>query len=275
MQVQRSGYYAYIKKRKAPVSSVHLRLVTEVRAIHARVRASYGSRRISKALQAQGYCVGRYRARRLMKAAGIECRQRRLFRVKTTQSKHDFPIAPNVLNRDFNPVQPNRVWSGDITFIPTMEGWLYLAILLDLYSRKVVGFALADHLQTALINQALNQALCLRQPKAGLVHHSDRGSQYAGFDYQQALQAAHITVSMSRRGNCYDNSPTERFFGSLKAEWLDQKNYSTQQEAINDTIDYIRFYNTERLHSTLGYLSPSQFELQHQLNPLTKLSTFT
>lgn len=237
-----------------------LKLLVEVKALDKLSRSSYGSRRIAKSLQANGYAVGRYQARTLMRKACVECKQRRRYRV-TTQSRHSLPIANNVLNRHFSVAVPNRVWVADITYLWTNEGWLYIAGVLDLFSRRVVGWAIASHMRTELIGDALQMALGRRRPAFGLMHHSDRGSQYAGDDYQTMLKKSGIIVSMSRKGNCWDNAVMERFFGSLKSERTDQINYLTREEAKLDVIDYIEmFYNSRRLHSTLGYITPVQFE---------------
>lgn len=265
MCVQRSGYYRYVKQLKQPTVTIELKLLVEVKALDKLSRSSYGSRQMAKNLQAKGYEVGRYQARTLMRKAGVECKQRRRYRV-TTQSRHLLPIAANVLNRHFSVAAPNRVWVADITYLWTNEGWLYIAAVLDLFSRRVVGWAIASHMREELIGDALQMALGRRQPAIGLMHHSDRGSQYASSDYQAMLKIAGIIVSMSRKGNCWDNAVMERFFGSLKSERTDQINYLTREEAKLDVIDYIEmFYNSQRLHSTLGYVTPLQFE-QNKIN---------
>lgn len=260
MQVQRSGYYGYVKKLKQPWIDADAPLLVEVKALDQLSRSSYGSRQISKNLKAKGYAVGRHRARTLMRKANIACKQRRRYRV-TTQSQHTLPVAANTLNRNFSVAAPNRVWVADITCLWTHEGWLYIAAVLDLFSRRIVGWAIAQHMRGELIGDALQMALGRRRPQKGLTHHSDRGSQYASADYQAALKSAGIIVSMSRKGNCWDNAVMERFFGSLKSERTDQIIYSTREEAKLDIIDYIEmFYNSQRLHSTLGYVTPLQFE---------------
>lgn len=259
MGVHRSGYYLYLKQSRHPKEE-QLKLLIEVKLLAKQSRDSYGSRQMAKQLQAKGYTVGRYQARTLMRQANIECKQRRRYRV-TTQSQHSFPIANNVLNREFSPAAPNRVWVADLTYLWTQEGWLYLAAVLDLFSRRVVGWAIGGHMRTELMEEALHMALYRRQPGLGLMHHSDRGSQYASDDYQNKLKNAGIIVSMSRKGNCWDNAVMERFFGSLKSERTDHVNYLTKEEAKLDIIDYIEmFYNSQRLHSTLGYVTPLQFE---------------
>jgi transposase InsO family protein len=272
MEVSRGGYYSYLKHERNQKQMLENKLLLEVKALAQESRNSYGSRMMAKHLQAKGYQIGRYAARTLMRKAGIECKQRRRYRV-TTQSKHDFVVAKNVLNREFTVSAPNRVWLADITYLWTLEGWLYIAVLLDLFSRRVVGWAMANHMRETLVNEALQMALGRRQPQKGLLHHSDRGVQYASDNYQLALRAAGISVSMSRKGNCWDNSVMERFFGSLKSERTDNKTYKTREEAKADIIDYIEmFYNSKRLHSTLNYVTPMQFENQFLLK---NLSTFT
>lgn len=260
MCVHRSGYYRYVKQLEQPRKEGALTLLVEVKALDKLSRSSYGSRQMAKNLKAKGYAVGRYQARTLMRKANIECKQRRRYRV-TTDSRHVLPIAANVLNRDFSVAAPNRKWVTDITYLWTSEGWLYLAAVMDLYSRRIVGWSIAEHMREKLIRDALDMALGRRQPAVGLLHHSDRGCQYASHAYQAMLKEAGIIVSMSRKGNCWDNSVMERFFGSLKSERTDHINYLTREEAKLDVIDYIEmFYNSKRLHSTLGYVTPLQFE---------------
>ena len=273
MQVNRSSYYKYLEKLGYPKRD-EARLLVEVKALHSQSKSSYGSRRISKGLQGKGYDIGRYRARRLMRQAGVECKQRRRYRV-TTQSDHRLPVAANQLNREFNVAVPNRVWATDITYLWTQEGWLYIAAVLDLYSRRIVGWSIAKHMRTELISDALLMAIGRRQPSGNLLHHSDRGSQYARADYQAILARYGIQVSMSRKGNCWDNAVMERFFGSLKSERTDDKNYLTREQAKADVIDYIEmFYNSQRLHSSLNYISPMQFEKLNEIS-FKKVSIFT
>ncbi len=272
MNVSRSGYYQYLKAEPSQTCLQEAVLLVEVKALAVQSRNSYGSRRMAKGLQSKGYHVGRYAARTLMKKADVRCKQRKRYR-NTTDSKHSLPVAENVLNREFTVLNPNRAWVTDITYLWTLEGWLYIAAVLDLFSRRIVGFAIADHMRESLIRHALHMALGLRQPEAGLLHHSDQGRQYASYPYQDILKAANITVSMSRKANCWDNAVMERFWGSLKSERTDNKIYLTREDAKNDVIDYIQmWYNPHRLHSTLDYLSPMQFEHQFFLN---KLSVFT
>lgn len=262
MEVSRSGYYCYIKhKGHHPDSLIETQLELEIKALHKQSRASYGSRRMSHALKIKGFAIGRYKARKLMLQHKLECKQRRRYTI-TTQSTHSLPIAENKLNRNFTTHLPNQVWVADITYIWTQEGWLYLAAIVDLFSRKAVGWAMADHTHSELIGNALSMAIGRRQPELqNLMHHSDRGCQYASCFYQNILKKFDITVSMSRKANCWDNAVMERFFGSLKSERTDGVNYRTREQAKNDIIDYIEmFYNSSRLHSSLNYQSPMEFE---------------
>jgi len=260
MQVSCSGYYNYLAQLDNINDDLEEKMITQVKAIHRENRKSYGSRRMSKAMQAKGYKVGRYKAGSLMRQAGVECKQRRRFRV-TTQSKHRLPVAKNLLNREFNVPDINRVWVSDITYLWTNEGWFYLAVVLDLFSRRVVGWALENHMREELVHNALTMAIGRRQPTSRLMHHSDRGCQYASTTYQALLKENGIEVSMSRKGNCWDNAVAERFFGNLKSECTNGKKYLTWEEAKADVINYIEmFYNSTRLHSTLDYMSPVQYE---------------
>jgi putative transposase len=272
MEVSRSGYYRYLKATPSKKSQLEAKLVLEVKALAVESQNSYGNRMMAKNLQAKGYQVGRYAARTLMRKANVECKQRRRYRV-TTNSAHCLAVAENVLNREFIVAAPNWAWVTDITYLWTLEGWLYIAAVLDLFSRRAVGWAMSNHMREPLITEALQMALGRRRPQAGLLHHSDRGVQYASDAYQSVLKAAGMTVSMSRKGNCWDNSVMERFWGSLKSERTDGKVYRTREEAKADVINYFEmFYNCKRLHSTLGYVSPMQFENQFLLK---NLSTFT
>lgn len=272
MCVSRSGYYKY-RDSLSSKQPENKRLLVEARVLSQESDNSYGSRRISKGLRAKGYPVGRYAARTLMREAGIMCKQRKPHRVITTQSNHGFAVAKNVLNREFTVNQPNQVWVTDITYLWTLEGWLYVAAVLDLFSRRIVGWAAEAHMREELAQEALQMALWRRQPGEGLLHHSDRGVQYAANQYQSMLKDAGITISMSRKGNCLDNSVMERFWGSLKSERTDDKIYVTREAAKIDVINYIEmFYNCKRLHSSLDYVSPMQFENKFLLN---NVSTFT
>jgi transposase InsO family protein len=272
MQVSRSGYYDYLKSEPSIKAKQDMVLQTEIRALACLSCNSYGNRQMMKNLHCKGYLIGRYRTRTLMKKANVVCKQRCRYK-NTTNSKHALPIAQNVLNREFNVAAPNRAWVTDITYLWTLEGWLYIAAVLDLFSRRIVGWAMANHMEESLVGSALNMALGRRRPGTGLLHHSDQGGQYASQDYQDRLNAAGITVSMSRKGNCWDNAVMERFWGSLKSERTNGRIYITYEEAKVDVIDYIEmFYNSMRLHSTLDYTTPVQFEKQFLLK---NVSVFT
>lgn len=265
MEVTRSGYYAYLQKNDTSKEQ-DIKLVVELKALHKKSRKNYGSRRMAKALSVQGYNVGRYKARRLMHQHGISCKQRRRYTV-TTKSDHALKVADNLLDRNFHVEEPNKKWVSDITCVWTAEGWLYIAAVLDLFSRRVVGWAIADHMRTDLTEDAFSMAYQRRSPGPGLLHHSDRGAQYASQQYQQTLQVAGAVVSMSRKGNCWDNAVMERFFGTLKSEGTDGKHYETRAEAKADVIDFIEmFYNSYRLHSTLNYVSPVTYEKYYEMN---------
>ena len=256
--VSRSGYYAARKRDQVqPVvceASVHLK------AAFAASGGAYGSRRLRTAVASRGIVIGLYRLRRLMRKHGLRSVWKRKF-VHTTDSKHALPISPNVLNRQFNPSRPNLAWVADITYIRTRSGWLYLAVVLDLFARKVVGWAMAPDMQATLVCRALQLAIVQRQPAAGLIVHSDRGSQYASGAHQALLNKHGLVGSMSRKGNCWDNAVMERFFLNLKMERVWQKDYANHAEAMNDVSDYIvSFYNSQRLHSKLGNLPPNAFE---------------
>jgi putative transposase len=262
LNVSRSGFYAYLPRHaKASVDAEEVALLTCVKAIAAETRHSYGSRRMAKQLQDEGFNVGRTKARRLMSQAGVAVQRPRRRGPMTTDSRHGYKVAPNLLARQFDVTAPDHVWAGDITYIWTAEGWLYLSVLVDLYSRKVVGWAMNHHMDTTLVQDALQMALGRRSPSAGLMHHSDRGSQYASHAYQTILADHGIVCSMSEKGECLDNAVAERFFGSLKREWTLHGYYATRQEARDDIIDYIEmFYNSRRKHSYLGYVSPNKYE---------------
>lgn len=272
MNVSRSGYYDYLKSVPSAKAQLDVQLQIEVKRLAAASRNSYGSRRMAKSLQAQGHGVSRYKARSLMHKADVVCKQRRRF-INTTDSAHKLPVSSNVLNREFMVALPNSAWVADITYVWTLEGWLYVAAVLDLFSRRIVGWSMADHMRETLIAEALDMALGRRQPEPGLLHHSDRGVQYASVNYQARLKVAGVTVSMSRKGNCWDNAVMERFWGSLKSERTEGRIYVTRDAAKTDVIDYIEmFYNSVRLHSTLDYVSPMQFEKQFLLR---NVSVFT
>jgi len=215
---------------------------------------------MSEALKKEGEEVGRYQARTLMRQAAVEVRSKKRYRV-TTQSRHRYPVGFNHLDRQFSVSAPNRVWAADITYLWTEQGWLYLAVVLDLFSRKVVGWSMSSQMTVDLVRDALRMALWIRKPESGLIHHSDRGSQYACHEYQALLSEHRMVCSMSRKGNCWDNAVVERFFRSLKCDQTDHRRYATREEAKKEVIDYIEmFYNSRRFHSYLGYLSPADYE---------------
>lgn len=264
LEVTRGGYYAYRKRGESgpsPRLKRRQELAEKIREVHQASHQTYGSPRICQELKAQGEKVCENTVAKLMKAHGIWSVVRGKFRVKTTDSNHPHPIAPNLLERNFQQDQPDRAWAADITYIPTREGWLYLASVIDLCTRKIVGWAMADHLRAELPIEALEMAIRSRKPAEGLIHHSDRGSQYACHAYRAVLENYGIQCSMSGRGDCYDNAVIESFFKTLKTELVYQHDYATRPEAMASIFGYIEiFYNRQRRHSSLGYLSPEEFE---------------
>jgi transposase InsO family protein len=258
--VSRSGYYAWRHRPESPRCRENRRLRGKIRTLHKESRGTYGSPRIHQALQAQGEACGRHRVARLMREDDLKAKVKKRYKA-TTDSKHTLPVAPNLLQRDFAPSGPNQVWASDITYIWTGEGWLYLAVTLDLFNRAVVGWSMSRRIDRHLVIDALTMAIKRRGPGLGLIHHSDRGSQYASADFQALLVKHGVRCSMSRKGDCWDNAPVESFFGTLKQELVFHQRYRTRQQARQSLFDYIeRFYNRRRLHSKLGYLSPAQFE---------------
>ncbi len=263
LNVSTSGFYAWSKRPESARSRSDRALVVDIKSAHRASRGSYGSPRILPALVAQGHRVGRDRVARLMRENGLRGKRGRRFR-NTTDSNHTHPVAPNVLKRQFTTQQPNVAWVGDITYIWTMEGWLYLAVILDLYSRRVVGWAMSHRIDQALTLRALHMALKARVPGLGLIHHTDRGSQYAGNAYQKVLKAHGTICSMSRKGDCWDNAVAESFFATLKVEFVHETLFRTRAQAISGIFEYIEvFYNRERRHSSLDYVSPLEFERSH------------
>jgi putative transposase len=235
-------------------------LLAHIRAAYALSHETYGSPRMTRELQDDGLSVGRRRTARLMRENGLKARQKRRFK-RTTDSRHAFPVAPNLLDQDFSAEYPNQKWAADISYLWTSEGWLYLAVVLDLFARRVVGWAVSDRLHKELALEALHKALAIRQPCGGLTHHSDRGSQYCAIEYQAVLKKHGIAISMSGKGNCYDNSVVETFFKTLKSELVWRTVFQTRAEAKAALGRYIDgFYNPVRRHSTLDYVSPVQFE---------------
>jgi transposase InsO family protein len=264
LQVSRAGFYAWHTRPPAPRTRADERLGLEIAAIHAESRQRYGSPRVHAELVDRGCRTSRKRVARLMRGRGLAARRRRRFRV-TTHSRHPFPIAPNVLARQFERAGPDQAWVTDITYIPTGEGWLYLAVIVDLCSRFAVGWAMSERVTADLTLAALGMALARRRPAAGLVHHSDRGSQYASGDYQRVLAQHGIVCSMSRRGDCWDNAVAESFFATVKVELVHDAAWATRAVARTELVDYLElFYNGQRRHSALGYLSPRAFERRRE-----------
>ena len=263
LAVSRSGYYAWVHRAPSPRAQANAALVVAIRQIHAQSREAYGAVKTGHALRERGLVCGKHRVARLRRLYGIEARRRRRFKI-TTHSKHTTWIAPNRLNGAFHTARPNRVWVGDITFIATQSGWLYLAVLLDLYSRKVVGWSMSNANDTGLVVAALEMALACRQPRPGLIHHTDRGSTYAADTYRRRLTSHQVLSSMSRKGNCYDNAVAESFFSTLKHELLAGQRAPASDQARSAVFEYIEgFYNRQRLHATLGYRTPEEFERRH------------
>jgi transposase InsO family protein len=264
LQVSRAAYYKWQKAEPSAASVKRKKAIEEIKRIHKQPRMDdYGSPRMHGELQKQGIELSKNTVAKLMRDEGIRARCRRKYRVVTTDSKHDRPIAPNRLNQDFKAQKLNQVWLTDFTYIPSKEGFTYLCTVQDLCSRRIVGWATSRNIDTTLALDALNQAIALRNPRAGLIVHSDRGSQFASLAYQNRLSACEFQQSMSRKGNCYDNAPMESFFRSFKVEEVYWNEYQTHEQATRGVTDYIdRFYNRVRLHSSLDYLSPSEFENQ-------------
>lgn len=262
--ISTSGYYAWRKRKPSHRQHLDQTLLVRIRAYFSQSKQTYGSPRITRDLREEDHkanrdVCSRHRVARIMRSHGIVAIQRRRFR-KTTDSAHDFPVAPNLLARDFEVDEPNRVWLADITFIRTEENWLYLAVVMDLFSRMVVGWAADHRIDRFLAILTLRRALRQRQPKAGLIHHSDRGSVYASYDYQEELRGAEATCSMSRKGDCWDNAPMESFFGTLKQELVHRRKYWSREEAVDDLSQYMTFYNQKRRHTSLGGISPVEYE---------------
>ena len=266
LDVSRSGFYNWLHRNKKPQRRENGKLILLVRQVNREADGTYGTRRMVKALHAHGISCGRCRARTLMRVAGVSVTRKKKFRV-TTDSNHNLPVAPNLLNRQFDVSLPNHSWVGDITYIWTSQGWLYLATVMDLFSRQIVGWSLQNRMTKKLVSDALLMAICRRQPSPGLIFHSDRGSQYCSSQFQDLLKAHKIICSMSRKGNCWDNAVMERFFCSLKSERVAFKNYRTREAAKQDIIEWIEmFYNSKRRHSYLGYVSPREYEKMQSLS---------
>ena len=261
LNVSRSGYYDWLKRPRSKSEIANTDLLEKIRIVYKNSRQTYGCRRIHKQLLSEFQVCSRNRVARLMKQYGIKSKTKRKF-LATTNSRHNLPVAENLLGRQFVVNEIDKVWVADITYIPTENGWLYLATVMDLCSKRIVGLSMGDHITKELAMDALLMAIRQRKPSVGLIHHSDRGVQYASDDYQSLLRKYGILCSMSRKGNCWDNAPMESFFGSLKTECVFHRQYHSRSEARRDILMYIEcFYNQQRLHSTLDYRSPCQFEL--------------
>jgi transposase InsO family protein len=261
LQVSRSGYYAWLKRPESPRAKRRIELAEKIKTVHEANRSVYGSPRVFNALKAEGENVSENTVASVMREQQIRPKTKRKFIPCTTDSNHLQPVAENRLDRQFKAELPNQKWVTDITYIPTDEGWLYLAGVMDLCSRKIVGWSMAEHMKTDLVSDALQMAIARRQPKEGLLHHSDRGVQYASDAYQHLLQTSGMECSMSRKGNCWDNACAESFWATLKVELVHHQQYATLEEARQSIFEYLEvFYNRQRLHSSLGYLSPEAFE---------------
>jgi putative transposase len=270
--VSSSGYYAWKRRPEAPRATEDAELVVAIKAAHKVGRGAYGSPRVHRELRAKGHRVGKKRVERLMRQEGIAGRKKRRFR-KTTDSNHSDPIAPNVLERNFDVELPDTAWVTDVTYVWTFEGWLYLAVILDLFSRRVVGWSASANNDRALALSALDRATTTRTPAPGMVHHSDRGSVYASVDYGDALTKLGAVKSMSRKGDCWDNAVAESFFATIKGEMIDHEDYLTRGAAIAAIADYIDgFYNPGRRHSALDYVSPIEFELKFMSENIEKMA---
>lgn len=261
--VSESGYYAWLGRPPSPRALENTRLELEIQAAHQRTRGTYGPNRLQRDLSDHGIFVGIARIRRIRQTPGLRCKQKGKFKA-TTNSKHTLPVAPNLLARDFTVSAPNRAWASDITYIPTKEGWLYLAGIKDLFSGELVGYALNERMTQDLVIQALFRAVSSQKPALGLVLHSDRGSQYCAHDYQKVLVQFGMRPSMSRKGDCWDNAPMESFWGTLKNELVHHRNCPTRHEAKQEITEFIEvFYNRQRKQARLGFLSPVAFTKQY------------
>lgn len=257
--VAASGYYAWIKRPPSKRSQEEARLEVEIKAAHKRTRQTCGSERLQHDLAEHGIRIGVCRIKRIRKKLGIRCKQTKKYTV-TTDSRHSLPIAENLLAQQFEAATPNSVWVSDITYIPTNEGWLYLAGHKDLFNGEIVGYAMGERITKGLVSQSLFRAVAAKRPAEGLIHHSDRGSQYCSYEYRELLGQFEMRSSMSRKGNCYDNAPMESFWGTLKQELVHHRRYRTRHEAIQDITEYIEvFYNRQRRQARLGFLSPAAY----------------
>ena len=264
LEVSTSGFHAWLRREPSQRARTRARLELAVRAAHQRTRQTYGAQRLQRELASDGFSVSLGTLKRVRRELGLRCVQtRRHFRVQTTDSSHRLPVAPNLLEQDFKAARPNEIWTADITYVPTEEGWLYVAALKDLFAGEVVGRSFGARMTTDLVVRAVSQAVSARRPAPGLIHHSDRGSQYCSYEYQELLANYGLRVSMSRKGNCYDNAPVESFWGTLKTELVHHRQYRTRAEAAREIAEYIDlFYNRERRQARLGYLSPAAYTHQ-------------
>jgi putative transposase len=266
LEVSESGYHAWAGRTPSPAQLRRDRLVAAIRQVHAELKGRYGSPRMTAELNARGHECTENTVAHLMRTHGIRARAARRS-VRTTDSRHSLPVADNLLGRDFDPGRPNAAWSADITYVPTADGWLYLAVVEDLFSRMIVGWSMDETMTSRLVADALDMAVRRRLPEGGLLAHSDRGSQYASEHYQRLLGRHGITCSMSRVAQCWDNAPVESFFASLKRELVHHERYTTREEARASIFEYVEvFYNRVRRHSSLGYVSPEEFERTHNPN---------
>ncbi len=259
--VSRSGYHAWLTREPSQRARARERLQVAAQAAHQRTRATYGAVRLQRELAADGFSAGLGTVKSVRRELGLRCvQQRRRFRVATTDSGHDLPVAPNLLAQNFTAERPDEAWTADITYVPTAEGWLYVAAIKDLFAGEIVGREIGERMTTDLVVRAFAQAVAARRPAAGLIHHSDRGSQYCSHEYQALLLRHGVRASMSRKGNCYDNAPVESFWGTLKTELVHHRRYETRVKAVRENAEYIDlFYNRQRRQARLGYLSPAAY----------------
>ena len=263
LSVSADGYYDWLDRPLSKWAREELRLELEIRAAHRRTRQTYGAERLQRDLLEHGIRVGICRIKRVRRKLGIRCKQKRKFKV-TTDSRHKLPVADNILGQQFKVTAPNKVWVSDITYVPTDEGWLYVAAHKDLFTADIVGYAMGERLTRNLVSQSLFKAVAAKRPAKGLIHHSDRGSQYCSHEYRNILERCGLKASMSRKGNCYDNAPMESFWGTLKQELVHHRRYRTRVEATREITEYIEiFYNRQRLQLGLGFLSPAVFEQRY------------
>ena len=263
LSVSASGYYSWLDRPLSKWAREEARFEVEIKAAHKRTRQTYGTERLQHDLAEHGISVGICRIKRIRRKLGIRCKQKRKFKA-TTDSKHTLPIAENLLGQQFEVSAPNKVWVSDLTYVPTDEGWLYVAGHKDLFTGSIVGYAMGERLTRNLVSESLFRAIEAKCPAKGLTHHSDRGSQYCSHEYRQILEQFHMEVSMSGKGNCYDNAPMESFWGTLKQELVHHRRYRTRLEAIHDITEYIEiFYNRQRRQARLGFLSPAVYEQRY------------